>query len=216
MSQLASLEQMIGQQIRTGSVFDERTLGALHSVPREAFVPAALRSLAYAECALPLAHGKHMLTPLLVGRILQALAPLKGERALEIGTGSGYLSACLAALGAKVHTLELHPELADQAQMNFKAAGTMGVTLTVADAMNWSEAGEFDLIVLTASLPVYQSRFEQRLRVGGRMFVVVGQSPVMEGLCIRRTDGAGFRSERLFETVIEPLEHAPGPPRFAF
>ncbi len=216
MTQSARLEQMIGQQVRTGSIHDERTLAALHSVPRELFVPASLRSLAYAECALPLAHGKHMLTPLLVGRILQTLAPLKGERALEIGTGSGYLAACLAALGAKVHSLELYPDLAEQAQANLQAAGTVGVSVAAADAMNWSEPGEFDLIVLTASLPVYQSRFEQRLRIGGRLFVVVGQSPVMEALCIRRIDGAGFRSERLFETVIEPLEHAPGPPRFAF
>lgn len=216
MSDSASLEQMIGQQVRTGSVLDERTLGALHAVPRELFVPAHLRSLAYAECALPLGHGKHMLTPLLVGRILQTLAPLKGERALEIGTGSGYLSACLAALGTKVHSLEVHPDLAEQAERNLNAAGTTNVTVAVADAMSWSEPGEFDLIVLTASLPVYQSRFEQRLRVGGRLFVVVGQDPVMEGLCIRRIDGAGFRSERLFETVIEPLEHAPGPPQFSF
>jgi protein-L-isoaspartate(D-aspartate) O-methyltransferase len=216
MSQSATLEQMISQQVRTGSVLDERTLAALHAVPREEFVPAALRSVAYAECALPLAHGKHMLTPLLVGRILQTLAPRRGERALEIGTGSGYLSACLAALGAQVHSLELHPELAEQAQSNLKAAGTTGVIVATADAMSWSEAGEFDLIVLTASLPVYQSRFEQRLRAGGRLFVVLGQSPVMEGLCIRRTDGAGFQSQRLFETDLEPLEHAPGPPKFEF
>lgn len=216
MSQTATLDQMISQQVRTGSVLDERTLAALHAVPREAFVPAALRSVAYAECALPLAHGKHMLTPLLVGRILQTLAPRRGERALEIGTGSGYLSACLAALGAQVHSLELHPELAEQAQSNFRAAGTTGVTVATADAMSWSEAGEFDLIVLTASLPVYQSRFEQRLRSGGRLFVVLGQSPVMEALCIRRKDGGGFQSQRLFETAIEPLEHAPGPPKFEF
>lgn len=216
MSQSATLEQMISQQVRTGSVLDERTLAALHAVPRELFVPAALRSVAYAECALPLAHGKHMLTPLLVGRILQQLAPRRGERALEIGTGSGYLSACMAALGAQVHSLELHPELAEQARSNLKAAGTIGVQVATADAMSWSEAGEFDLIVLTASLPVYQSRFEQRLRAGGRLFVVVGQSPVMEGLYIRRKDGAGFQSQCLFETDLEPLEHAPGPPKFAF
>jgi protein-L-isoaspartate(D-aspartate) O-methyltransferase len=216
MSQPATLDQMISQQVRTGSVLDEATLAALHSVPRELFVPEHLRSVAYAECALPLAHGKHMLTPLLVGRILQTLAPRRGERALEIGTGSGYLSACLAALGAQVHSLEVHPDLAEQAQANLKAAGTVGVQVAAADAMSWSESGEFDLIVLTASLPVYQSRFEQRLRAGGRLFVVVGQAPVMEGLLIRRRQGEGFESQRLFETDLEPLEHAPGPPRFAF
>jgi protein-L-isoaspartate(D-aspartate) O-methyltransferase len=216
MSQPATLDQMISQQVRTGSVLDEGTLAALHSVPRELFVPEHLRSVAYAECALPLAHGKHMLTPLLVGRILQTLAPRRGERALEIGTGSGYLSACLAALGAQVQSLVVHPDLAEQARANLKAAGTVGVQVAAADAMSWSEAGEFDLIVLTASLPVYQSRFEQRLRAGGRLFVVVGQAPVMEGLLIRRRHGEGFESQRLFETDLEPLEHAPGPPRFAF
>ena len=101
----AALDQMIAQQVRTWEVLDTRTLDAMHAVPREPFVPAAWRTLAYADCALPLACGKHMLTPMLAGRMLQSLGVRQGEQVLEIGTGSGYLSACLAALGGRVQSL---------------------------------------------------------------------------------------------------------------
>jgi protein-L-isoaspartate(D-aspartate) O-methyltransferase len=111
-------DQMISQQVRTWEVLDERVLEAMHSVPREVFVPAAWRSLAFADCALPLPCGKHMLTPMLVGRIMQALEVHPGGQVLEIGTGSGYLSACLAAMGASVHSMELHAELAAAARTN--------------------------------------------------------------------------------------------------
>jgi protein-L-isoaspartate(D-aspartate) O-methyltransferase len=129
----AECEQMIAQQVRTWEVLDGRVLEAMHSVPRELFVPAPWRSLAYADCALPLACGKHMLTPMLAGRILQALEIQPGDQALEIGTGSGYLTACLAALGASVQSLELHAELADQARSNLRTAGTQGAEVTCTD-----------------------------------------------------------------------------------
>ena len=212
----ADCEQMIAQQVRTWEVLDTRALDAMHRVPRELFVPAAWRSLAYADCALPLPLGKHMLTPMLIGRMLQALELNPGEQVLEIGTGSGYLSACLAAMGARVQSLELHPEIAELARTNLRAAGVTGVELSCADGAALAQESAYDAIVLTASLPIYQPRFERALKHGGRLFAVVGSAPVMEARLVRRHGGHEYRSLALFETSLEALEHAPAPPLFRF
>jgi protein-L-isoaspartate(D-aspartate) O-methyltransferase len=212
----AECEQMIAQQVRTWEVLDTRVLHAMSLVPREHFAPAAFRSLAYADCALPLPLGKHMLTPMLAGRILQALDVQPDDEVLEIGTGSGYLSACLAALGASVQTLELHEEIAELARANLRAAGVAGVELSCTDGAKLLSEGEYDAIVLTASLPMYDPRFERALRFGGRLFVVVGTAPLMEARLLRRRGPADFHSEPLFETSLEPLEHVPSPPQFKF
>ncbi|HEX9474382.1 MAG TPA: protein-L-isoaspartate O-methyltransferase, partial [Steroidobacteraceae bacterium] len=151
----AAREQMIAQQVRTWAVLDTRTLAAMRQVPRERFVPAAWRSLAYADCALPLPLGKHMLTPMLAGRILQALDVKPGDQVLEVGTGSGYLSACLAVLGGNVQTLELHGALATAARSNLSAAGFDGIEVTTADGASLVSETAYDVIVLTASLPLY-------------------------------------------------------------
>jgi protein-L-isoaspartate(D-aspartate) O-methyltransferase len=212
----AECEQMIAQQVRTWEVLDTRVLDAMSSVPREHFAPAAFRSLAYAEYALPLPLGKHMLTPMLAGRILQALEVEPGDEVLEIGTGSGYLSACLAALGARVQSLELHAEIADLAAANLRAAGVDGVELSCTDGAQLLSEAEYDAIVLTASLPMYDPRFERALRFGGRLFVVVGTAPLMEARLLRRRGPTDFHSQPLFETSLEPLEHVPVPPQFKF
>lgn len=212
----AAREQMISQQVRTWEVLDARTLAGLQRVPRELFVPLAWRSLAYADCALPLACGKHMLTPMLVGRILQSLGLKQGDQVLEIGTGSGYLSACLAAMGGRVQSLELHAELAAAARTNLRAAGIDTVEITTADGAALVSETAYDAIVLTASLPIYQARFERALKYGGRLFVVVGIAPVMEARLVRRLGPAEFSAAILFETSLEALEHAPAPPAFEF
>ena len=212
----AECEQMIAQQVRAWEVLDGRVLEAMHTVARELFVPAPWRSLAYADTALPLPCGKHMLTPMLAGRILQALEIQPGDQALEIGTGSGYLTACLAALGASVQSLELHAELADQARANLRAAGTQGAEVTCTDGTELTSEGAFDAIVLTASLPIYLPRFERALRIGGRLFVVVGTAPIMQARLVRRLGPDTCSSKPLFETSIEALEHAPAPPLFRF
>jgi protein-L-isoaspartate(D-aspartate) O-methyltransferase len=212
----AALEQMIAQQVRSCEVLDARTLEAMHQVRRELFVPADWRSLAYADCALPLAHGKRMLTPMLVGRMLQAVAVRQGEQLLEIGTGSGYLSACLAALGGRVQSLELHEDIASAARANLMAAGLDTVEVTTADGMALVSETAYDAIVLTASLPIYHPRFERALKYGGRLLVVTGSAPVMETRLVRRLGPAEFRATTLFETCIEALEHAPAPPAFEF
>ena len=212
----AERDQMIAQQVRTWEVLDTNVLDAMHSVAREHFVPAAFSSLAYADCALPLPLGKHMLTPMLAGRMLQALELQAGDQVLEIGTGSGYLSACLAALGASVQSLELHSEIANLARANLSAAGVDGVEVTCADGTALVSETAYDAIVLTASLPMYQPHFERALKYGGRLFAVVGTDPAMEARLLRRLGSNEFTSQLLFETSLEALEHAPAPPLFRF
>lgn len=211
----AASEQMVTQQVRTCEVLDPATLATLRAVPRERFVPGAWSAYAYAEFAVPLAHGKRMLTPLMIGRIVQALAPRPGDQALEIGTGSGYLSACLAHLGATVRSLELHADIAAQAQANLASAQVRGVTVEVADGTLLDESARYDCIALTGSLPQPDERYQRALKDGGRLFLVQGTGPVMEALCIVREGGA-FRSQELFQTVLEPLENAPAPATFRF
>jgi protein-L-isoaspartate(D-aspartate) O-methyltransferase len=209
-------EQMVSQQVRTCEVLEDRVLAAMGRVPRELFVPPPWQSLAYADFAVPLAHGKHMLTPMVAGRFLQALDLRAHQRVLEVGTGSGYLSACMAALGAHVHSIELYPDLAAAASYQLKQAGVRHVEVITGDAMSWQDEGGYDAVVLTASLPIYQSRFEQALRPGGRLVVVVGEAPAMQALLLRPYTGAIPAPQVLFETELEALEHAPRPEAFAF
>ena len=210
-------EQMIEQQVRASDVLDERILNALRSVPRERFVPAGWRELAFADCEIALPRGKRMLRPMLVGQILQSLALAGGEEMLEIGTGSGYMSACLARLGGRLRSLELHPEIADFARANLRAAvPELPIEVIGADAMALDEESRYDVIVLSASLPIYQDRFERALRPDGRMFVVTGATTLQQANLVRRIGAGVCHSEALFETCIEPLEHAPRPAAFGF
>jgi len=216
MTHAAALEQMIGQQVRTWDVLDPAILDAMRRVPRELFVPAAWRSLAYADCAPLLAHGKRMLPPMLVGRILLALQPQGGEQVLEVGTGSGYLTACLGALGAQVRSLEVHDDLAARARKNLRAANVRVAEIVTADGMQLDERERYDCVVLTASLPLWQPRFAAALRAAGRLFAVVGTGAVMEALLVTRDARGELQRRVLFETSLEPLEHAPAPAAFSF
>jgi len=215
MNSRSALDQMISQQVRAWEVLDLPILDAMRKVPREQFVPPAWRSVAFADTALPLAHGKRMLPPMLVGRILTALSLRGGEAALEVGTGSGYLSACMAALGARVRSIELHEELATQARSNLRSAGFVEVEVLQADGMTLAGAASFDCVVLTASLPIWQPRFADLLRDGGRLFTVVGAGVMMEALLIQKL-GNTLQRRVLFETSLEALENAPRPPAFEF
>ena len=216
MNEAAQQSQMISQQVRTNAVHDERIIAALERVPRIAFVPPGLRAVDCADAPLPLAHGKHMLSPLLAGRILQAVVPRAGERVLEVGTGSGYLTACLASLGAEVHSLEIHADLAAQARANLQAAGLAAAQLLCADGMAWEAPAPFDCIVLTASLPAWQPRFGQMLAPGGRLFAVVGTGVLMSARLYARAADGRVLPRNLFETWLEPLENAPVPETFRF
>jgi protein-L-isoaspartate(D-aspartate) O-methyltransferase len=209
-------EQMIEQQVRAWDVLDERVLACLRRVPRELFVPEALRYRAYADVEVPLARGQHMLRPSVAGRLLQALLPQGSERVLEIGAGSGFITACLRAMATHVRSLEIFPELAEGARRNLAALGMRDVEVVDADGLQGDGGARYDAIAVTASLPLYDARFEQMLALGGRLFVVVGEAPVMDARLVRRTAEGAFATQSLFETVIDPLVNAARPPQFAF
>ena len=209
-------EQMIEQQVRAWDVLDARVLEVLRRVPRELFVPQAQRYRAYADVEVPLPHGQHMLRPSVVGRLLQALLPKGGEQVLEIGAGSGFISACLRAMATHVRSLEIFPELAEQARRNLALLGMRDVEVADADALHDDTGSRYDVIAVTASLPLYDARFERMLTVGGRLFVVVGEPPVMEARLVQRTAEDSIATQSLFETVIDPLVNAVQPAQFTF
>lgn len=216
MSTVQAREQMIEQQVRAWDVLDTRVLETLRKVPREAFVPPPRRFLAFADVEIPLPCGQHMLRPSVVGRLLQALALTGGERVLEVGTGSGFVTACLRAGGASVRSLEIVPELAELARRNVSSLGLRDVDIVAHDATQLDPDVRYDAIAVTASLPIPDERFQRQLTIGGRLFVVVGEPPVMEARLIRRITDDAWGTESLFETVIDPLVHATRPQGFVF
>jgi protein-L-isoaspartate(D-aspartate) O-methyltransferase len=210
---------MIHQQVRPWAVLDDKVLDALTQLARERFVPDAYLSLAYTDIEIPIGDGQHMLSPKLVGRLLQAVAVKPGDRALEIGAGTGFVSACLAHLGARVVSLEIDPGLAAEARERLSALGIGGVEVRVADGLAGRvEGGPFDVIVVTGSLPSEDSLtgLRQQLTLNGRLFAVVGEAPAMAALLITRVGAADYRRESLFETCIDPLANAVEPERFVF
>jgi protein-L-isoaspartate(D-aspartate) O-methyltransferase len=216
MDTLAARQQMVDQQIRTWEVLDPRVLDVMSAVPREAFVPAAYRELAFADTPIPIGFGQAMLTPILQGRILQALGVTATDSILEVGTGSGYLAACLALLGGSTRSIDIHPDFTASAIANARSVPQARVQFETRDAFSGAALGEYDVIAVTGSLPVYDARFQKALRVGGRLFAIVGTAPVMDAILIRRVDDSEWIRESLFETVVEPLINATAPPGFEF
>jgi len=210
-------EQMTYQQVRAWSALPPEALAVFDRLPREQFAPTDWKRLAYADLPVPLSHGQHMLRPSVVGRIVQAVNVQANEQVLEIGTGSGYVSACLSLLGGQVQSLEIHADIAHRARQNLHAVGLGNVQVEQADGFELTGSGQrFDVIVLTGSMPVYDSRFEALLKAGGRLFAVVGREPIMEARLVT-LDAQGKRSTHsLFETAVDPLLNAPDPPVFSF
>jgi protein-L-isoaspartate(D-aspartate) O-methyltransferase len=182
-------------------------LDVMRRIPRERFVPEAWRELAFTDTDIPLGHDARMLAPKLVGRLLQALEISATDRVLEIGTGSGFLTACLAAQGASVRSLELHADLAAAARERLGQVGVVNAEVVTADVYGPGMlAGDsYDAIAVTGSLPLDDDRFQRRLAIGGRMFVVVGEAPVMAARLVRRVSEREWVTESLFETCIAPL-----------
>lgn len=208
---------MIEQQIRPWEVLDQRVLDLLARVKREDFVPPVYRALAFADMEIPLGHGEAMWYPKVEARVLQALALKRSDRVLEVGTGSGYLTALMAAQAMQVVSVEIHPDLKDSAEAKLKAHGFANVTVKRGDAArDWGEDGRFDVIVLTGSTPVLPEAFFKRLNPGGRLFAVVGESPVMQAQLITCLDEQARRTDVLFETELKPLVNALEPERFEF
>lgn len=208
-------ETMVEQQVRPWDVFDLRILDTLARLPRERFVAEAHRALAYADLALPIGHGEMMMKPVLEGRTLQALSIEPGEDVLEIGTGSGYLSACLGSLARDVLSLELHAGLADSARDRLQAIGVRNVRIETADVFAWDGERRFDAICVGGAVASVPERFLRWLRPGGRMFVVHGHAPAMQAALVRHADnGAGCLVESLFETELPYLAGGAPAPQF--
>jgi protein-L-isoaspartate(D-aspartate) O-methyltransferase len=216
MDTLAARRQMVDQQIRTWEVLDSRVLEVLSAVPREAFVPPEYRELAFADSPIPIGFGQTMLAPMLQGRILQALAPSGTDTALEVGSGTGYLSACLSLLTSSTHSIDIYPGLIALCKANVRAVPEATVQFEVRDAFAAAALGEYDIVAVTGSLPIYDSRFERSLRVGGRLFAIVGTAPAMDAVLIRRVDTDEWTRESLFETVVQPLVNAAAAQKFVF
>ncbi|MGO4552426.1 protein-L-isoaspartate O-methyltransferase [Lysobacter sp. 2RAF19] len=209
-------ELMVEQQVRPWDVLDARVLDALVSIPRDAFVSQDNRGLSYADVALPLGHGEFMMKPVVEGRVLQSIAVQEGEDVLEIGTGSGFLTACLARLAREVHSIEVHADLADAARGRLDALGLgANVRIDAADAFAFDTERRFDAIVVTGAVDTLPARFLQWLRPEGRLFAVRGASPAMEAV-VARNGVNGPRIESLFETDLPYLVGAAPAPRFDF
>jgi protein-L-isoaspartate(D-aspartate) O-methyltransferase len=209
-------EQMIEQQVRAWEVLDARVLEAMRKAPRELFVPQSQRHRAYTDAEVPLAHGQHMLRPSVAGRVLQALLPQPSEKVLEIGAGSGYVTACLALLATRVSSVELYPDLAESARANLASLGVRNAEVLETDALGMHGGPDYDAIAVTAALPIYDARFERMLAVGGRLFIVVGEAPAMDARLVTRTGADTWRTQSLFETVIDPLVNSVRPQEFTF
>lgn len=208
---------MIEQQIRTWEVLDPKVLALFDIIPRENFVAESQKGLAFADVELPIGCGQTMLSPKLEGRILQALDILSTDKILVVGTGSGYLMALLATLADHVHGIEIHPELSELAHARLKKQKIHNVTLHVADASNgYAKAAPFDVIVYAGALPLRPIAAEQMLKMGGRLFVVTGELPIMQATLTHRVGEEAFRHETLFETCLPYLEHAPQISQFEF
>lgn len=223
MTQVVSTERstarfnMIEQQIRTWEVLDPKVLQLLHDVPRENFVPEAYQGLAFADIEIPIGFGQTMLSPKLEGRILQALNVQKSHQVLHIGSGSGYFAALLAHQANHVNSLEINPELSAAAAYKLSQNNIHNVTLELADGVGGMPSKQpFDVIVFTGSSPVEPTGVRQQLKVGGVMFIVLGQAPVMQATLIQRVSESAFKVHVLFETCIAPLENAPQGNTFAF
>jgi protein-L-isoaspartate(D-aspartate) O-methyltransferase len=198
---------MIEQQVRPWDVLDQRVLQVMTTVHREQFVPSNQESLAFMDIEIPLGHGEAMMSPKLEGRLLQALDIKPTDVAFEIGTGSGYLTACLAALGSHVFSIDIHEDLHQQAKARLNDLAIDNTTLWTGDAaQGWKQAPRnYDVIAVTGSIPEYDPCFEQQLKLGGRLFIVVGTAPIMTATLVTRVSDNACTRTQLFETEVKSL-----------
>ena len=208
---------MIEQQIRPCEVLEGRILELLKQVRREHFVPTDKRKLSFADMEIPLGHGAKMWSPKLEARTVQELHLSRSDKVLEVGTGSGYLTALLAALSGHVTSVEIVPELSAIAKQNLASYHCDNITLEIGDASHgWGNGATYDVIVLTGSTPVLPEVFQNSLNVGGRLFAIVGDAPTMEAKLITRVALDTFETINIMETIVAPLQNAEQPKRFVF
>jgi protein-L-isoaspartate(D-aspartate) O-methyltransferase len=208
---------MIEQQIRTWDVLDQSVLDLLGIVKREGFVDAPYQSLAFVDMELPLPGGEFMFSPKLEARLVQDVAIKPGDVVLEIGTGSGYLAALLASQAQSVTTVEIVPEILEFASKNLERAGIANVTVQLGDgARGWSKIGSVDVLVVSGSLPLVPPSLLAQLKIGGRLWAIVGDDPIMSAQLITRMTDTSWDPVKLFETTAKPLRNAVQPERFEF
>lgn len=208
---------MIEQQIRTWEVLDQRVLDLLFRIRREEYVPEGHRALAFMDMEIPLGHGEKMLQPKQEARMLQALDLQGTDRVLEIGTGSGYMTALLASLSAHVDSVDIHADFTRSAAAKLALYGITNVTLDTGDAARgWNQQGPYDAILLTGSVPILSEHFRRSLKPGARMLAVVGEPPVMQAQLMTCASAGAYNTVTLFETCIAPLRNVQQPERFVF
>jgi protein-L-isoaspartate(D-aspartate) O-methyltransferase len=212
---------MVEQQIRPWDVLDQDVLDLLYLVPREEFVPPEYRALAFSDLEIPLEAGKpdgeRMWQPKLEARVLQELGLRRTDRALEVGTGSGYLCALLAHRCAQVCSVEIDPALAAFGRANLERHGVDNVALEAGDAARgWARHAPYDVIVLTGSTPLLPRELLEQLAPDGRLFAVVGEAPAMRARLVVLSSPGAERATTLFETVLKPLVNCARPSRFSF
>jgi protein-L-isoaspartate(D-aspartate) O-methyltransferase len=210
-------QNMVENQVRPWEVLDARVLEVLGRVRREDFVAAEHRQLAFADVCLPLGHGEVMMKPVLEGRLLQALALTPGDRVLEVGTGSGFFTACLAGLGGEIVSVEIHADFTDSAAQRLTAAGVANVTLETGDAvLSWAPKGQFDVVVLTGAVAQLPERMLGWLKPNGRILVIRGESPAQQVVLLTQEGAGRYREEVLLETDLPYLVNAEPVRRFVF
>lgn len=208
---------MIEQQIRPCEVLEGRILKLLQQVRRENFVPASKKELAFADMEIPLGYGVSMWQPKLEARTVQELHLTGSDKVLEVGTGSGYLTALLSMLAGHVTSVEIVPELSAIAKQNLQSYQRENITLEIGDAAHgWGIGASYDVIVLTGSTPELPEAFQKSLKIGGRMFAIVGDAPVMEAKLITRVAQDVYETVNIMETCVAPLQNAQHPKRFIF
>jgi protein-L-isoaspartate(D-aspartate) O-methyltransferase len=212
---------MVEQQVRPWDVLDPRVLNVIGNIPRELFVPENCKQLAYADMRVPLGtyegHTSHMLNPVIEGRLLQSLAISEDDTVLQIGTGTGYITACLATLAHHVDSVDINPEMTALAEKNLAMFEITNVTLSTGDgSKKWEQKQFYDCIAIMGSLPAVPEFYKNTLKKGGRMFVVTGDAPVMKALLVTRIGKNEWTVDELFETCIDPMIHAEKLEKFVF
>ncbi len=208
-------QNMVENQVRPWEVLDLRVLDVLTQVRREDFVAPAHRNMAFADLGLPLGHGEVMMKPVVEGRVLQALELQDTDEVLEIGTGAGFLTACMAKLARQVTSVDIHADFIATAGERLGKAGIANVRLEVAEAVDaYQPRGVFDAVVVTGAVHIVPERFVRWLKTGGRMFVVRGDSPAQQALLLTHEGDGRYREESLFETDLPYLAHAAPARRF--
>lgn len=205
---------MLGQQIRAWEVLDNRVLEVLGDIPRELFVPDGFRELAFADTEIPIGHDEAMMAPKIEGRMLQALEIQPIDRVLEVGTGSGYVTACLSRLGAHVTSVDIHADFVEAAARKLEQQEITNVTFETVDAMTMPSSPQYDVVAVTGSVPELDEHFVRMLRPQGRLFIVVGREPAMEARLVTMGANGRWLTDGLFDTVLKPLENAERPEPF--